>query len=392
MTPIEPFRIHVDDTVLEDLRIRLRHARLAPVLGADDSGYGLPTGQLQALVEYWRDGFDWRAQEAEFGRYAHYRTVIDSVPLHFLHERGTGPSPMPIILTHGWPWTFWDFRQLVDRLAHPVRHGGDPADSFDVVVPSLPGFGFSSPLPRAGITFSEIADLWAKLMTQLGYERFAAHGGDFGAFVTGELGHRHPERVIGAHLTTVVRLDAWTAERPWSDMVRRPLPDGDPMARQRVYERERKYAAHMTVQILEPQTLAHALHDSPAGLASWLVHRRQRWSDCGGDVERRFSRDDLLTTVMLFWVTNTLASSTRYYHHMAHSTWEPVSDATPVVPVPTGFVVFERDQLPGFDISAMSSHFNIQHVSKSAVGGHFGAAEEPDIVAESLRSMFRELR
>jgi len=388
---VEPFSVAVDEAVLDDLRARLARAQLAPVLGDDDPTFGITVAQLTRVIEHWRDAYDWRAREAEINAYTHVRTTIDGQPVHALHERGDGTNPLPIVLTHGWPWTFWDFRRLIDLLAHPERHGGDAADAFDVVVPSLPGFVFSTPLAGRGTTFARTADLWVELMARLGYERFAAHGGDMGAFVTGELGHRHPEHVVGAHLSTVVRLGAWNLERPWSDLVRTPLPD-DPQARAGVLARERKYAAHITVQVLEPQTVAHALHDSPVGLASWVLQRRRAWSDCGGDLETRFTLDELVTHIMLWWATGTYASSARFYHTMANTPWTPAREGLPVVSAPTGFTLFTRDLLPGFDIHRLSDEFNIVHVTESDVGGHFGAAEEPEVVAASLREMFRPLR
>lgn len=392
-TPAVPFTVHIDDAVLEDLRARLSRTRLAQDLDNDDWSYGVNGRYLGELLRYWRDDFDWHAQEQRMNQFAHFRSTIDGVPIHFIHERGRGPSPVPIVLSHGWPWTFWDFRELIGPLSDPAVYGGDPADAFDVIVPSLPGFGFSTPMPRSGTTIWDVADLWVALMTDvLGYERFAAHGGDYGVMVTAQLGHRYPDRIIGLHMAPrPLPLDVWNTDRPWADLLSGALPDGVG-DRASFIDYERRKVGHVVAHVLDPQTLAHALHDSPAGLAAWLLQRRRSWSDCDGDVERAFSRDDLLTNFTLYWATESFASSARLYHDNARHGWTPSHERKPVVEAPTAVTIFDKDLPPGASMNWMTDYFNLQSVTHSATGGHFAAAEEPQRIVEDLRHFFRDRR
>ncbi len=307
------FAVNIPAPELDDLRRRLDHARLAPDYANDDWSYGVEGAYLADLVRYWREEYDWRAEQARINELAHFRVELDGVPLHFVHERGHGPRPLPLVLSHGWPLTFWDFHAVIGPLTRPADFGGDPADAFDVVVPSLPGFAFSSPSTFAGMNFWTAAELWLRLMRDvLGYERFGAHGGDFGARLSAQLGHTHAQHIIGLHLTQPVGpLSQWSAARPWADMFGPVIERAAPDERADIIVWEREHASHLAINALDPQTIAYALNDSPVGLAAWLVQRRRNWSDCGGDVERRFSRDDLLTTVMLYWLTQTAGSAAR---------------------------------------------------------------------------------
>jgi len=287
----EPFVVDIPEATLQDLRARLRRARLAPDVDNESWRYGTNGDYLAGLLAYWADGFDWRAMERKINALPQERVLLDGIPIHYVHQRSPEPGAMPIILSHGWPWTFWDYHKVVGPLVDPVAHGGDARDAFHVVVPSLPGFGFSSPLRRSGVTWMDTADLFARVMTQvLGYDRFAAFGGDWGSIVTGQLGHKYPEHVIGIHNGTSA-LDIWNIERPW-DLWGEMYNQAPQATRPALRAYQRRFSSHVSVQVLDPQTLAHALHDSPAGLASWLVERRRTWSDCGGDVERRFTRDE----------------------------------------------------------------------------------------------------
>ena len=343
-----PFRVDVGDGVLGDLRERLGRTRFAPDFANGDWGYGVEAGYLREILDYWRDGFDWRAQECAINSFAHFRTTLQGVPVHFVHERGAGPSPLPLVLTHGWPWTFWDFHKVIRPLADPAAFGGDAADAFDVVVPSLPGFGFSSPLLTRGWNHSRTADLWVELMASLGYERFGAHGGDWGAIVSSQLGHKYADRVIGIHLTTPSTPWVWNVERPWAEVLGRVVEARSRTAdRAALLEWERRRAAHIAVQTVDPQTLAYGLHDSPAALAAWLLERRRSWSDCDGDLERAFSKDELLTGLTIYWVTETFATSARYYKEAVDVPWSPAHGRTPPVEAPTGISVFRPDSPAG---------------------------------------------
>lgn len=393
IAPVDRFTIHVDDAVLVDLRERLVRMRWPRDLDNEDWGYGTNLDYLRSLVSYWIDGYDWREREAEMNRLSHYRTTIDDVPIHFIHERGRGPDPIPLVLTHGWPWTFWDYRDVIGPLSDPAAHGGDPADAFDVIVPSLPGFVFSTPLERTGIHAWSTADLWATLLRDvLGYERFAAGGGDWGGLVTGQLAHRYPDRLIGMYLLGRAEpgLDTFSGDRPWDPFGDRiaMLPES---ARPAFIEWTRRFASHLAVHSLDPQTLSYAMHDSPVGLAAWLVERRRSWSDCRGDVETRFAKDDLLDGVMLYWVTESFPSALRYYAEAIRHTWTP-SHPGPRFTVPVGYTLYAHDQpFPG-PPGPLPIEPPVCFAMARDDGGHFAPAEVPGSFIDDVRATFRPLR
>jgi pimeloyl-ACP methyl ester carboxylesterase len=383
----ERFEIAIPDADLDDLSERLRRARLADDFANEDWRYGVAGDYLRALVAYWREGYDWRAREREMNAFAHFRVTLDGVPIHFVHERGRGPSPVPLVLTHGWPWTFWDYAKLIRPLADPAAHGGDAADAFDVVVPSLPGYGFSTPLRRPGVTWATTAELWARLMGEvLGYERFAAQGGDWGAFVTAELGHRFADRLHGIHVT----LPGHPAFGFQSIQPEDFGPDEQGLF-ERMSSRMRTATAHLAVHSSDPQTLAYAFDDSPIGLAAWIVERRRAWSDCDGDVERRFTKDDLLTTVMLYWLTGSAGTSMRFYWENMRLAWKPAHDRRPAIEAPTGIAVFPKELL-FLPRKLAEQNANLVHWTQMQSGGHFAPAEEPERLAEDIRACFRPLR
>ena len=331
---LEPFRIHITDERLALLDERLRTTIWADeAAGVDAWSYGVSGAYLRELVAYWEEQYDWRAHEAAMNRWPHVRGTIDGVTVHALHERGSGPAPVPLVLTHGWPWTFWDFAKVIEPLAHPARFGGDPADSFDVVVPSLPGFVFSSPSPP-GIGWRETAALWVKLMAQLGYERFGTQGGDAGAYVSAQLAHEFADHLIGAHLTFPALLGADLATVTRDDFAPDDVESFDLQRPQMLN------LTHFLTQTFEPQTLAWAMQDSPTGLAAWMLQRRRAWSDCGGDVERRFTKDELITSFALYWLTGTFAGSVRFYADSFRVPWTRTHDRRPTLEAPTGIAVF----------------------------------------------------
>ena len=384
MTTPQRFTIDIRQGVLDDLQARLRNARWPLDPGNDDWRYGTNRAWLEDLVAYWRDGYDWRAQEAAMNRYEHYRVVLDDVPIHFVHRRGRGPSPVPIVLTHGWPWTFWDFAGVIDGLASPE----DPADAFDVVVASVPGYGFSVPLERTGVTVRTTAALWVRLMREvLGYDRFAAHGGDWGASITAQLGHEYPEHLIGVHLSLPVLLRV----SYYSGLSADDYAPEEAGWFEKMQQRMATAASHVAVHTSDPQTLAYALNDSPVGLAAWILERRRAWSDHTGDVYDALSRDFLLTNVMLYWVTESIGSTMRYYWENWRQSVRVVHDRVPAIEAPTGIAVFPND-LVFVPRRLAEMYTNLVHWTVMPRGGHFAAAEEPDLIVEDIRDMFRGLR
>lgn len=386
----ERFTIDVPQSDLDDLRRRLERFRAAPDFGNEDWRYGMEGGYLAKLVASWLGEWDWRAAEAEMNRYEHARVVIDGVPIHYLRCRAQGAAgrqAMPLVLTHGWPWTFWDHRYVVDALADPAAHGGDAEDAFEVIVPSLPGFTFSSPLRQTGIGWARTADLWAKLMKDvLGFERFAAAGGDWGAFVTAQLGHKYAPLLYGVYesFPAIPGLD-------YASVRAEDYAADEQSLYARRVEAEPTTTSHMLVHSMDPQTLAFALEDSPAGLLAWIVERRRAWSDCGGEVERAFTREHLLTTASLFWLTRTIGTSLRFYWETARQGWRPAHARRPVIEAPTAMAILPRDVF-ALPRKLVERHANLQHWRVYARGGHFGPAEAPQEYVEDVRAFFRRFR
>lgn len=383
MISIRPFAIDVPQADLDDLRRRLAATRWAADFNNADWRYGVEAGWLKEMAAYWRDGFDWRKQEAAINAHPQFIAEIDGVPVHFLHIRGKGPNPIPLVLTHGWPWTFWDYRHLIGPLTDPAAHGGDPKLSFDLVIPSLPGFGFSTPLTVPGIDVRSIARFWVRLMTEgLGYRRFGVGGGDWGALISGQLGHEHDDYLIGCYLTMCY----W----PGVDFFKtRPAdfaPDEQWMLKRRSEAADLAFS-HFTVQRLDPQTLAYALEDSPVGAAAWLWERRRSWSDPNGD--RLLDRDDLCTLASIYWLPPAIASSFRLYGEQWRNSISlgPVHDRTPVIAAPTAFAVFPKD-ITFVPLKMAAEATNLQQWTVMPKGGHFGPAEQPDLVIPDLRRFF----
>ncbi|MBX6333372.1 MAG: epoxide hydrolase, partial [Gemmatimonadaceae bacterium] len=371
---------------LADLRERVARTRWPNTHGAAPWEDGTDQGYLRELCAYWTDGFDWRAIEERLNTLPQFRTTIDGVDVHYVYRRGVGPRPLPIVITHGWPSTFVEMERLGALLADPAAHGGDPRDAFDVVVPSVPGFGFSSPLRGRSITNDDVVRLWSQLMTRvLGYERFVAHGGDLGASITARLGALEAARVPAIHVTSVTGSSLVRYLGPdapaLTDAERRFVQESDAW-----WEAEGGYAhVHRT----KPQTLAHALSDSPVGLAAWLVEKFRTWSDCDGDVERRFSKDDLLTTITIYWATETISSSFRLYTETRRAPWRFARGER--IAAPAGVAIFPRDiARPPREWGARI--FDVRRWTEMPRGGHFAAHEEPELLAAELREFFRPFR
>ncbi|OBH10399.1 epoxide hydrolase family protein [Mycobacterium sp. E1747] len=393
---IEPFVVELPQQTLEDARRRLANTRYPIDFANADWGYGTNAEYLAELVDYWIEAFDWSAQAAAINAYKHYRVKLDEIPIHFMHVPGRGPAPMPLVLSHGWPWTFWDFKDVIGPLTDPVAHGGRPDDAFELIVPSLPGFCFSTPLTVPGINSSRTADLWHRLMTDvLGFDRFAASGGDWGNAITTLIGHKYPNQVIGIHTCGRAAYPGiWATRRywdPWGDTLY-SLPQD---YRESYVSLHSKWVSHVATQTLDPQTLAYAMHDSPAGLCAWLLERRRTWSDCDGDVEKCFSKDFLITTTLLYWATDSFVTSVRFYREACLNLWQPSTPVPPLVTVPTGMTVFLRE-VPRLPPELEQEHTllfpNTHYRDERTAGGHFSAAEQPEAIVEGIRETFRPLR
>ena len=381
---VTPFEVQVPDETLEDLKDRLARTRWPDEIPGAGWDYGSNLAYIKELVDYWRIGFDWRAQEAHLNSFPQFRTEVEGMGIHFYHVKGNGPSPVPIIITHGWPSSIFEILKLIPLLSDPGAHGGDPADAFDVIVPSMPGYGFSDQTKERGMNVARIAELWNKLMTEnLGYQRYGAQGGDWGANVTVRLGYAFPDQLIGVHATSVgtAQPDLGPGSRPLSDAEKALLA-----ARENWQRNEGGYAH---IQGTKPQTLSYGLNDSPAGLAAWIVEKWRTWSDCGGDVESVYTKDELLTNVTIYWVTQTINSSVRLYYENTHNPWsyKPGTGVT----VPCALAIFPKEiSQPPREFA--ERHLNVQHWTEMPSGGHFAAIEKPQLLADDVKSFFRALR
>jgi microsomal epoxide hydrolase len=385
---IRAFEIHVEQAVLTDLATRVAAARLPPEQGPAGWDGGADPAYLRELVEYWRNGFDWRACETGLNRFLQFRADINGADIHFIHERGRGPRPLPLILTHGFPDSYTRFLKLIPLLTDPELYGGSAADSFDVVVPSLPWCGFSVERRHAAGLFS-VNQTWHELMTGvLGYERYGAHGGDWGSTITEHVARSHAKAVIGIHLTDVPFWHALNAPEDIQPAEREYL------ASVRLFQtREGAYAM---IQGRKPQTLADGLNDSPIGLATWLIEKFQRWSDCDGDIERCFTKDELLTNAMVYWITGSIGGAFMPYHDVLHAgppRWiaESLKQKLGSDQVPAAFAIFPRD-LTHPPRQWAERFFNVQRWTEFPKGGHFAALEQPEALAEDIRDFFRPLR
>jgi microsomal epoxide hydrolase len=379
---IRPFRIEVPQAELDDLRERLSRTRWPDELPGAGWRYGVPLGYLKELAEYWRTSYDWRAQEARLNQIPQFTTTIDGATVHFLHARSPEPEALPLVITHGWPGSIVEFLDLIGPLADPRAHGGDPADAFHVVCPSMPGYGFSGPTRESGWDNHRIARAVAELMERLGYERYGAQGGDWGAGVSRHLGVLHPDRVIGVHVNFLPTI------APQDPAELAALTDDE---RDRLDDRTRysaELAGYARTQGTRPQTLAYGLTDSPAGQLAWIVEKFKEWTDSSELPEDAIDRDRMLTNVMLYWLTRTAGSSGRLYYETGHGSGASAPEASTV---PTGVAVFPREIIRPIRRLAERSN-NIVHWSEFDRGGHFAAMEEPDLLLADVREFFRQLR
>jgi len=378
---MDPFEIQVAPAVLDDLRERLERTRFPDQLDGVGWTYGTELGYLRELCAYWRDDFDWRVQERALNRFAQYRTEVSGTRLHLIHERSPHPDAFPLLLTHGWPGSIWEFYKVLGPLTRPEEHGGRAEDAFHVVCPSLPGFGWSQAPRTPGFHPRRIAALEAELMARLGYARYGAQGGDWGSIITTWLGADDAEHVAGIHLNMVIGAPPQGFD-----------PDtASPEEKQDLADLERfrrEETGYQQIQGTRPQSLGYALQDSPAGLCAWIVEKFRSWSDCGGLVESRFSKDELLTNVTLYWVTASITSSLRIYYEMRNAG----ADALPArVDVPTACAIFPHE-ISRVPRSWVEPRYRVARFTRMPRGGHFAALEEPELLVEDVRAFFRPLR
>jgi pimeloyl-ACP methyl ester carboxylesterase len=378
---IESFRIHVEDSVLDDLQSRLARTRLPDQIEGTGWEYGIPVDYLRELVEYWRGEYDWRAQEARLNELPHCRTRIDGQSIHFIHARSPHADALPLLLMHGWPGSVVEFLEVIPRLTHPEKHGGSDADAFHVIAPSLPGYGFSEPTRTVGWDVRRIARAFIALMDRLGYRRYGAQGGDWGAQVATRIGALDAQHCAALHLNMPI------AVRPKDAG---PLSDEEKADLAAMAHFQREESGYALEQATKPQTLGVALNDSPAGLLAWIVEKLRAWSDCGGHPENAFTRDQLITNAMLYWVTQTVTSSMRLYRESRQSgMWEETPE---FVPVPTGVARYPKEEVLRFPRAWVDRQYNVKHWAVLPRGGHFAAMEQPDLFVENLREFFRTVR
>src|SRR5580698_4007937 len=374
---ISPYRIDIPQGALDDLRDRLGRTRWPDELPGVGWDLGVPLDYLKGLAEYWATTYDWRGQEAALNEFAQFTTVIDDQNVHFLHVRSPEPEALPLLITHGWPGSIAEFLDIIGPLTDPAAHGGDPADAFHVIAPSIPGFGFSGPTHETGWNTVRVACAWAELMRRLGYERYGAQGGDTGALVSPELGRIDPEHLAGIHVNNLLTFPTGQLH---------DLSDAD-QGRLKLMQRwQNEMSGYASIQSTRPQTLAYALTDSPAGQLAWIVEKFKEWTDPAARLhEDAVDRDRLLTDVSIYWLTATAGSSARLYYEGAKSWGQPTEPSA----VPTGVAVFPMDITIR---SIAESQHNIVHWTEFDRGGHFAAMEAPGLLVADIREFFRPLR
>jgi len=379
----EPFTLHVSDSEIADLKLRLARARLPDQAPGAPWSYGTDLSYMRGLIDYWQTGFDWRAQEARLNALPQVMVPIDGINIHTLHVPGKGPKPMPLLLLHGWPGSVFEFLDIIARLTDPAAFGGDPADAFTVVAPSLPGYGLSFSPGQKRFGIRQIADSCAELMSSLGYSRFGVQGGDWGAAIATSLSLHHPDCLIGMHLNFL------------SAIRRDPALYGDPSPEVQDFVAQLKqFSAEETgyqlIQGTKPQTLAFALTDSPVGLAAWFVEKFRTWTDCGGEPETALSRDQMLADISFYWFTGCIGASFWPYYDRLHSPWMVPQGRA--VDVPLGYAEFPCEILRPPRVIAETVFSDIRRWTVMPKGGHFAAMEQPAALAVEMNAFFRGLR
>jgi pimeloyl-ACP methyl ester carboxylesterase len=383
--PITPFSIQIDAEILSDLRERIRNTRWPDRAPGTAWDQGTDLEYLRQLLAYWADEFDWHAQERELNAANQFRAELDGVHIHFVQERARHGHGIPLILTHGWPSTFVELLPLVPFLTDPDAHGID-GPAFDVVIPSLPGYGFSERPDRVGVNYQHVAGLWHRLMRGLGYERYGAQGGDFGAGVATFMALNDPQPMIGVHLSNL-------EISPYTGPGARPLSVAEKTYLERNEAFWQEEYGYKAIQSTKPQTLGYGLNDSPAGLAAWILEKWRSWADSRGNLDERFSRDFLLTTVTLYWVTQTITSSMRDYFDNDNRRFRVALGPQDLVKVPTGIAVFAKNLVDeGQPPREWAERlYNLRRWTPMPSGGHFAAAEEPELLARDIAAFFAGL-
>jgi epoxide hydrolase len=380
---IRPFTIRVPDPVLADLKERLSHPRYPDALQGDGWTYGTDIGYLKQLVAYWRDRFDWRAQERALNRFEQFTTTIDGVTIHFIHRRSKQPGAFPLLITHGWPGSFVEFTKVIGPLTDPAAHGGRAEDAFDLVIPSIPGFAFSDKPREPGYTPARIAAIEARLMARLGYQRYGVQGGDWGSIIGTQIALNDAPHVAGLHLNMC------TAAAPAGADPNAGLTEAE---QQRLKVRQAFQAeetGYQQIQGTKPQTIGIALNDSPIGLAAWIVEKFQSWCDCAGNPESIFTKDELLTNITLYWATQTAASSARIYYESRHAA--PAAGGQRRIETPTACADFPKEIIWS-PRRWLEARYNITRWTVMPRGGHFAAFEQPELLVDDVRAFFRTVR
>jgi len=381
---MKSFQIAIQQEILDDLHERIEQTRWPDEVQNADWRYGANLDYMKALANYWRTKFDWRAQEKWINSFANYQTVVGDLRIHFIHEHGKGPNPLPLLITHGWPSSFVEMLKLIPLLTDPANHGGKASDAFDVVIPSVPGFGFSERPLQRGMTRWRVAELWVKLMDELGYQRFGLHANDIGAVISAWLSLDYPERVIAFHTMMP------TFPPPSFDQNEPPMTEKERAFAEVVHSWDQEEGGYDAIQATRPQTLAYGLNDSPTGLMAWVIEKWRVWTDPNGNIEDYFSKDELLTNVMIYWVTETANSSVRSYYERAHDS--RILGPNDKIRVPTGIALTMEAVQRAPQEWVQRRYTDVRHWTEFSSGGHFLAAEDPELLARDIREFFRQFR
>lgn len=376
-TEIVPFEISATDEQLADLRRRLEATRWPGEIDGIGWDQGIPLQYMKEVCSYWADGYDWRAREVGLNRFPQFKTQIDGLDIHFIHQRSSNPDAMPVIMTHGWPGSVVEFHKVIERLAEPTLRGGGPADAFHVICPSLPGYGFSDSPRSTGWGVEKIGAVWAKLMARLGYDRYLAQGGDWGAMVTTAIGQSDTDHCAGIHLNMVI---APPAPEMLEDVTEEEQSSLDALTYYDQWD-----SGYSKQQGTRPQTVGYGLTDSPAGQAAWIIEKFWAWMDCDGHPENVLTRDELLDNVMFYWLPGAAASSARLYWESFRSV-----DMSPVA-LPTGCAIYPKEIMRASRRWA-ERRYNVVHWTDQPKGGHFAAFEQPDLFVADLRKFGRHFR
>ncbi len=385
----QPFKINIDKAILDDLRSRILNTRWTYEIENSKWEYGTNKKYLQELCEYWVNTFDWEKQEAYLNSFDHFRTTIDDVGIHYIHQKGEGPNAIPLLLTHGWPDSFVRFLKICPLLTKADENG----NSFDVIIPSIPGHGFSDIPMKSGMNTKKIAKLFAKLMDEIGYKKFVAHGGDLGTGITEQIALYHEDLLLGIHLTDIPYHHILTKKPEKLEKPEKKYLDA-------VTKWQMTEGAYNMIQSTKPQTLAYGLNDSPVGLAAWIIEKFHNWSDCHGDIEKCFTKDELLVNVTIYWVTQTIHSSFRHYNEamkdLMQEMYNPLKKLNPFdktgdrTIVPLGVAESKIDLLPSEEFT--NKFFNVQQWTRMPEGGHFLAMEQPELLADDIRKFVEGLK